>query len=72
MIFKSKHAYGTIEGSLQEVFKLLGRIELDGKTPAPGWVPQYTGLIRVCCNPGVVGGSQWVLPEYAAVYAAGG
>jgi len=49
--------YGTIEGSLQEVFELLGKIELGaGKTPAPGWVPQCTGFRRVACDPGVVGG----------------
>ena len=65
-------SHGTIEGSLQEVFELLGKIELGGKVPAPGWVPKFTGLERVSCDLGVRGASLWVLAEYKGVYAAGG
>ena len=47
-------------------------MEQPGGNVAAEWRPEHTGLVCAPAADGVKGGSQWVLPGYRDLYAAGG
>ena len=48
------------------------RVEAPDRHVASDWRPEHTGLVCAPTSSGVDGGSQWILPQYEALYAAGG
>jgi hypothetical protein len=63
------------EGQIDELFRLIQKSEgCAVGLPLTGWEPRFTGLTKtsVSSSDGVVGRSQWVLPEHQDLYTEHG